>query len=97
MANTIGMMDHEFESKKNWKATSYTAAVVAVMLVIFIFWKWPLGSFANTPIEEGIEVNLGNSEQGFGEDQPLLPGKPAHQSLLNIHLHPRPSRLKRNL
>jgi hypothetical protein len=27
--------------------------------------------------EEGMEVNLGNSEQGLGEDQPFLPGKPA--------------------
>ena len=28
-------------------------------------------------MEEGIEVNLGNSDQGLGTDQPFLPGKPA--------------------
>ena len=71
------MMEHDFESKKNWKATSYTAVVVVVMLVVFIFWRWPLGSFASTTIEEGIEVNLGSADQGLGEDQPFLPGKPA--------------------
>jgi len=29
--------------------------------------------------EEGIEVNLGNSDAGLGNDQPFLPGKPAPQ------------------
>ena len=71
------MMDQHFESKKNWKATSYTAAVLALMLVFFIFWRWPLQSFATPVLEEGIEVNLGNSEQGLGDDQPFLPGKPS--------------------
>jgi len=28
-------------------------------------------------MEEGIEVNLGNSDQGLGDDQPYLPGKPS--------------------
>lgn len=28
-------------------------------------------------MEEGIEVNLGNSDQGLGVDQPFLPGQPA--------------------
>src|SRR6202012_2089328 len=28
-------------------------------------------------VEEGIEVNLGNSNQGLGADQPYLPGKPS--------------------
>lgn len=31
------------------------------------------------PIEEGIEVNLGNSDQGFGTDQPYEPGQPSPQ------------------
>lgn len=77
MANVLTLMDHQFESKKNWKATSYTALVVTILLLFFIFWKWPLQSFAIPALEEGIEVNLGNSEQGLGEDQPFLPGKPA--------------------
>ncbi len=77
MANAIVMMDQHFESKKNWKATSYTAAVLALMFVFIIFWRWPLQSFVTPVLEEGIEVNLGNSDQGLGEDQPFLPGKPA--------------------
>jgi hypothetical protein len=77
MANAISMVDHEFESKKNWRASSYTALVVGLLLVFFIFWKWPLDTLASPVVEEGIEVNLGNSDQGLGEQQPFLPGKPS--------------------
>lgn len=77
MANAITMADTDFEVKKNWKATSYTGLIVLVLLLIFIFWKWPLQTFATPILEEGIEVNLGNSDQGLGEDQAFLPGKPA--------------------
>jgi hypothetical protein len=30
-------------------------------------------------VEDGIEVNLGNSDQGLGTDQPYLPGQPSAQ------------------
>lgn len=76
-------MDHEFESKKNLKATSYTAIVVAVLLLFFFLWKWPLQTFIAPVLEEGIEVNLGNSDQGLGEDQPFLPGKPSPSDAQN--------------
>jgi outer membrane biosynthesis protein TonB len=76
-------MDHEFESKKNLRATSYTAVVVAVLLLFFFLWKWPLQTFIAPALEEGIEVNLGNSDQGLGEDQPFLPGKPAPSDAQN--------------
>ncbi len=77
MANTNAMIDPHFESKKNWQATSYTAAVLAVLLLLFIFYRWPLTSFTTPILEEGIEVNLGNSDQGLGDDQPFEPGSPA--------------------
>ncbi len=77
MANALTMVDQQFETKKNWRATTYTAVVVGALLLFFIVWRWPLQTFASPIIEEGIEVNLGNSEQGLGEDQPFLPGKPA--------------------
>jgi len=77
MANALTMVDQQFESKKNWRATTYTAVVIGSLLLFFILWRWPLQTFATPIIEEGMEVNLGNSEQGLGEDQPFLPGKPA--------------------
>jgi len=70
------MNDH-FEAQKNLKASGYTLMVVVLMLIILLFVKWTLPSIPPPPDEEGIEVNLGNSEQGLGEDQPFLPGKPA--------------------
>ena len=68
---------NEFESKKNIQASGYTSVICILLAVIFLFVKWTLPTIPPPPIEEGIEVNLGNSDQGLGEDQPFLPGKPA--------------------
>lgn len=68
--------DH-FEAQKNIKASGYTLMVCVLLLIILLFIKWTLPSIPPPPEEEGIEVNLGNSEQGSGDDQPFLPGKPA--------------------
>lgn len=70
------MTDH-FESQKNMKASGYTLMICVCLLIIFLFVKWTLPNIPPPPEEEGIEVNLGNSEQGLGEDQPFLPGKPS--------------------
>ncbi len=67
----------EFESKKNIQASGYTTVICILLAVVFLFVKWTLPTIPPPPIEEGIEVNLGNSEQGLGEDQPFLPGPPA--------------------
>jgi hypothetical protein len=72
-------MEHsqEFESKKNIQAGSYTALVVGLMLIIFFFVKWGMPPLPEPPVEEGLEVNLGNSDVGLGNDQPYEPGEPA--------------------
>jgi hypothetical protein len=51
--------------------------ICVLLLVVFLFIKWTLPQQPPLPQEEGIEVNLGNSDKGLGEDQPFLPGKPA--------------------
>ncbi|MBA4167206.1 MAG: hypothetical protein H0X41_06650 [Chitinophagaceae bacterium] len=70
-------MTDNFESQKNVKASGYTALVCALILCILLFVKWTLPSIPPPPDEEGIEVNLGNSDFGSGKDQPFLPGKSA--------------------
>ena len=70
-------MADNFESQKNMKASGYTVTICGALLVIFLFVKWTLPSIPPPPMEEGIEVNLGNSDLGSGDDQPMSPGKPA--------------------
>jgi len=70
------MTDH-FESKKNVKATAYTLAIGILLLMIFLFVTWTLPAIPSPVTEEGIEVNLGNSDKGLGNDQPFLPGEPS--------------------
>lgn len=76
MAYSVYMNDH-FESQKNMKASGYTALICGLLLAVFLFVKWTLPEIPPPPMEEGIEVNLGNSDKGLGTDQPFLPGKPA--------------------
>ena len=72
----MSMADH-FESQKNWKASGYTAAICAVLLFLFFIIGWTQPVELPPVVEDGIEVNLGNSDKGLGNDQPYLPGQPS--------------------
>jgi outer membrane biosynthesis protein TonB len=82
-------MTQESESKKNVQAGSYTALVVGLMLVIFFFVKWGMPPLPEPPMDEGIEVNLGNSDVGSGNDQPFEPGSPAPASEQTAYVPPK--------
>ncbi|HXB44922.1 MAG TPA: hypothetical protein VNV85_12730 [Puia sp.] len=69
----------DFESKKNAKASAYTLAICAVIVLLLLYITWTLPAPPPLPVEEGIEVNLGNSDKGLGTNQPYLPGKPSVQ------------------
>lgn len=66
-----------FEREKNLKASAYTAIACVLLLIIFFFAKWNLPQIAPPAIETGIEVNLGNSDEGLGNIAPQIPGEPA--------------------
>lgn len=68
-----------FERRKNLKASGYTAAIVAG-LILLLYVSWTVPSEVPPVQEEGIEVNLGNSDKGMGTDQPYLPGNPAAEN-----------------
>jgi hypothetical protein len=70
-------MADNFESEKNLKASGYTAVVCAALLIVLLYASWTQPVNPPPVQEEGIEVNLGNSDQGLGNDQPYLPGKPS--------------------
>jgi outer membrane biosynthesis protein TonB len=71
----------DFELQKNVRAGGYTATVVGLLLLLLFLVKWSMPIVPPPPIEEGIEVNLGNSDQGLGDNQPMSPEKaaPANQ------------------
>ncbi len=70
-------MADQFESQKNWKASGYTAAICALLLFLFFTISWIHPVETPPVVEDGIEVNLGNSDKGLGNDQPYLPGQPS--------------------
>ena len=72
-------MSASFEARKNSQATIITAGFAGLMLLLMFLLKWSLPAIPLPVIEEGIEVNLGTSDQGFGKDQPMQPGEPAPQ------------------
>ena len=75
--NTAALQLQSFEREKNMKASLYTASVMAVLFFLFYFITWVLPQSPPPPVNEGVEVNLGNSDQGLGDIPPLLPGEPS--------------------
>ena len=73
-ANT---MSASFELEKNRKAFLYTALIIAVLLLIAIFFKWQLPQNPTKIAEDLIEINLGNFDEGMGTIQPLIKGDKA--------------------
>ncbi len=71
--------DANFESKKNMQAGTITLAILSILFLLFFFVGWTTPSVLQPQPEEGMEVNLGNSDAGLGNDQPFEPGKPAPQ------------------
>ena len=70
-------MSHAFEREKNIKAATYTTVVCVLLFIVFFFAKWTLPQITPPTFEEGIEVNLGNSNEGLGDVAPEIPGEPA--------------------
>ncbi len=64
-----------FEKEKNIKAGLITAVICLLLFCIFFFLTWELPQIPNPSFGEGIEVNLGNSETGFGTEPPQAPGE----------------------
>ena len=68
-------MSATFEAEKNRKAFMYTVAITGALLLIAIFWTWPLAAPPIPIAEDLIEINLGNLDEGFGNVQPLIKGE----------------------
>ena len=71
--------EHEFNARKNRTAGLYTLLICGVLLTMLLLISWNLPFNPPAPPEEGLEVNLGNSDQGLGSNQPFLPNEPSKQ------------------
>jgi len=70
-------MSDTFEIQKNTKAFSYTALICGLFLAIAFFYTWPISIPPMPAMQDLIEINLGNEEEGMGDVQPLVKGDPA--------------------
>jgi hypothetical protein len=65
----------EFETQKNKKAFLYTVIICGTLLLMFILISWKTMPPSIPVVQDLIEINLGNNENGFGEEQPLIKGE----------------------
>ena len=72
-------MTADFERQKNLQAALYTAGIASAILLLIFLVKFYEPIVQTPPPEEYIEINLGSSDVGSGNDQPQLPGEPAPQ------------------
>ena len=70
-------MTNQFEKEKNAKAGVYTLVIMGVLFLVFFLVSWTMPGPEVPLTDEGIEVNLGNSETGIGDIPPTMPGDPA--------------------
>jgi len=73
-----------FEREKNLKAALYTLVISGILVIVFFFLQWSLPQIPAPVADEGIEVNLGNSETGLGDVPPQLPGTPTDAKETNV-------------
>jgi hypothetical protein len=61
----------------------YTSGVIGLFLMIAIFYTWPLQIPPVPTVQDLIDVNLGNEQEGMGNIQPLVKGEraPDNQSI----------------
>lgn len=69
------IMSATFETEKNRRAFIYTAIIVAILLLIAIFWTWQILPPPAPVAQDLIEINLGNFDEGLGDVQPLIKGE----------------------
>jgi hypothetical protein len=75
----VNSIEHTFNARKNRKAGLYTLMICGTLFLLLFLISWTLPFNPPVPVEEGLEVNLGNSDQGLGNNQPYLPNDPSKQ------------------
>lgn len=76
------MLNNE-EQSKNLKAIGFTTITCLALAGILLLVSWTFQPPPQPTVDNGIEVNLGNSDQGFGDIAPQLPGEPSNETKEN--------------
>lgn len=72
-------VNQHFEQLKNRKAALYTLIAVIIVIAILLI-RITLPVVKEPLVDNGVEVNLGNSDFGSGNIPPMVPGEPAPES-----------------
>lgn len=83
-------MDTNFETQKNVKALGITVGICIMLALMLFFISWTLPQVQPPVVDEGIEVNLGNSDEGLGDIAPEVPGDPALEAAPQAEPTPTP-------
>jgi len=73
--NYTNSMSATFETEKNRKAFAYTAVICGAIILIALLVSWKLPQHPPMILDDLIEINLGNDDEGYGEVQPLIKGE----------------------
>lgn len=80
--------DINFERNKNLKASGYTLGILGALFLLFILLSWSTPLPPPPVVDNGVEVNLGNSDMGLGDIPPQIPGEPAEAQQTNFNPPP---------
>jgi hypothetical protein len=67
-------MANNFDKERHRKALTYTAVICGALLLMFIFISWTVLPPSLPIVQDLMEINLGNNDEGFGQEQPLIKG-----------------------
>ena len=72
--NNLNIIHEQFEREKNLKAFGMTVLITGAIFLFLFLVSWTIPKPPPPPVDEGIEVNLGNSDFGMGKIPPQIPG-----------------------
>ncbi len=83
-------MANSFDNERRRKAFIYTAVICTLFLIAFIFINWKVAPVAAPVVQELIEINLGNDDEGLGDVQPLIKGEASPEAAAPEQTPPQP-------
>ena len=71
----LSYAEQEFERSKNRKALGITLGICLAIILLMFLVSWTAPQIPQPLVDNGIEVNLGNVDEGLGDVAPQIPGE----------------------